>query len=321
MKRKDIEKQIKTEFQQLQINNNKEELLKAIQDIEIEDKQPSKRPWFKLKRMQTLALACCVILAFVLFRPQVEKDYFVSFDVNPYIELEVSKNRRVEDVICHNDDATIVMDDMDLKDTDLDVAVNAIIGSMFRHGYISDVNNSILVTILGEDQQVREELKENVSTHVKEILSGYSIEASVVSQDLAYSKDKEALANQYNISVGKVTLIQELMKSNPDYRFEDLTHLSINDLNTLVHYANMEFKSITVDGVESHRGYVTSDEVKVKVLEHANVSESSVLDYTYDISCEDSQLIYSVNFSDEYGKYHYSVNAISGDIISVKAER
>ena len=50
----------------------------------------------------------------------------------------------------------------------------------------------------------------------------------------------DMLAEKYNISVGKVTLIQKLISKSPNYDFEDLIHLSISDLNTLIHYKNID---------------------------------------------------------------------------------
>ena len=223
-------------------------------------------------------------------------------------------------MICHNDDAVLVLDDMDLKNTDLDVAVNAVIGSMFKHGYISEAKNSVLVSVQGSDQEKRNALKQDVATDVKDILSGYSLEASVVSQDYDFSKEREALAKQYGISVGKVTLIQKLINVSPNYDFEDLIHLSINDLNTLIHYKHLNFKSITIDGVESHSGYLTNEQVKSKVLQHAHVNEESVYEYRDDLDVQDNQLIYIVEFADEFAKYHYKVNAISGEIVSFESE-
>ena len=82
----------------------------------------------------------------------------------------------------------------------------------------------------------------------------------------------------------------------------------------------MNFKSITIDGVESHSGYLTNEQVKSKVLQHAHVNEESVYEYRDDLDVQDNQLIYIVEFTDEFAKYHYKVNAISGEIVSFESE-
>ena len=40
-----------------------------------------------------------------------------------------------------NSDAEEILDNMDLEHVDVDIAVNALIGSMVRHGYLSDLDN------------------------------------------------------------------------------------------------------------------------------------------------------------------------------------
>ncbi len=52
-------------------------------------------------------------------------DSIVSLDVNPSIELKIDSNEKVVETSARNEDARIILDDMDLKGTDLNVAVNA----------------------------------------------------------------------------------------------------------------------------------------------------------------------------------------------------
>ena len=43
-------------------------------------------------------------------------------------------------------------------------------------------------------------------------------------------------------------------------------------------------------------------------------------EYRDDLDVQDNQLIYIVEFTDEFAKYHYKVNAISGEIVSFESE-
>ena len=314
MKNKEIKNQLKKEFQDIHMPSRKEQLMRDIEHIDQLEVQQTKRKIPRKYQISFLALACTLIFAFMISKPQ--NVYSVSFEVNPSIELKINHQRRVEDVICHNDDALLVLDEMDLKNTDLDVAVNAIIGSMFKYGYITEAKNSVLVSVQGSDKEAREALKQDVATDVKDILSGYSLKASVVSQDYKFSKEREELAEKYGISVGKVTLIKKLISVSPDYEFVDLVNLSINDLNTLIHYKNIQFKSITIDGVESHSGYLSDEEVRTKVLDHAQVTLKDLKSYEDELDVKNNQLVYNVNFMDAYASYNYQVNAISGEIVS-----
>lgn len=316
MKNKEIEKIINQEFQDVYMPSNKEELMRDIQNIQ--QLRPDKKTKIRLPcwkyKISILAIICVIFMTFI--KVTQTEQYSVAFEVNPSIELTINDQRRVKKVICHNEDAQLVMDDMDLLNTDLDVAINALIGSMFKYGYITEINNSILVSVQGKNQETRKQLKQEIAGDVKNILSGYSIDASVVSQDYDFSKEREKLAKTYNISVGKVTLIQKLIEKSSNYDFEDLVHLSISDLNTLIHYKNINFKTVTIDGVKSHNGYLTSEEAKQEALTHAQVNESNIKEYYDDLNVKNNQLIYVIKFKDEYAMYQYIINAVSGEIIS-----
>ena len=77
----------------------------------------------------------------------------IGIDVNPSIELSVNRNDKVLKAEPLNSDAEEILDNMDLEHVDVDIAVNALIGSMVRHGYLSDLDNAILVTVANDDRQ------------------------------------------------------------------------------------------------------------------------------------------------------------------------
>lgn len=59
-------------------------------------------------------------------------DSMINFDVNPSVELKINK------AVPLNKDDKIVLNDIDLEKVDLDVAVNAIIGSVLDQAYYND---------------------------------------------------------------------------------------------------------------------------------------------------------------------------------------
>ncbi len=80
-------------------------------------------------------------------------DSVISFEVNPNLEIKINKNEKVLDVIPLNDEARDVIGNMKFKNTDLEMAVNALIGSMLKNGYINDMQNSILVSVENKMKQ------------------------------------------------------------------------------------------------------------------------------------------------------------------------
>ena len=75
----------------------------------------------------------------------------VSLDVNPSVLLEVNGAEKVLSAQPINDDAGEILDGMDLRGTDLNVAINAIVGSLLKHGYVDELANSVLVSVEDSD--------------------------------------------------------------------------------------------------------------------------------------------------------------------------
>ncbi len=302
---------IRQEFNQLNASNKKEQLLEDITYISQIPATSHKNPI----RYIPLLLCTSFVLLFTFITISSSNYYSISLDVNPSIELKIDKSERVSDIVCHNEEGMIVLEEMELKGTDVDVAVNAIIGSMFKNGYISEIKNSVLVTVSGKDKSVREDMKERVVKDIKQTLEQYSLESSVISQDLDDIKKYKKIADKYHISIGKVVLIEQFISKNKQYQFEDLVHLSIDEMNTLIRYSHTHFNSISIEGIESRYGYLSEEQVKEIVINHARVDDKDITYYKIDLISEKSRLLYSIIFKDSYGTYKYKVNAISGTII------
>ena len=80
----------------------------------------------------------------------------ISLDVNPSIELRLNRNGTVLSCKAMNRDAAAVLYEMgggaDLEGIKLDVAVNAIVGALLRHGYLDSISSAILISVEDSDQ-------------------------------------------------------------------------------------------------------------------------------------------------------------------------
>lgn len=72
----------------------------------------------------------------------------IGIDVNPSLELSINSKNKVVSVNTNNEDGKKVLGDMDLKGSNVDVAVNAIFGSMVKNGYINENDNSVLISMV-----------------------------------------------------------------------------------------------------------------------------------------------------------------------------
>ena len=235
----------------------------------------------------------------------------VSLDVNPSIELNVDKDENVLSAKGLNADGKTVLGDMQLKGSKLDVAVNAIIGSMLQNGYLDDMANSILLSVSGVDGYNAETLRSKLASDVNKQLK----DCAVLSQDVSGADSETVkLAEKYDISVGKAALIRQIVSADARHSFEELAPLSINELNLLA-----DGKSLgTIDstGKASSKAYIGRDAALEAALKHASLSKNDVRNIDIELDYEYGSMVYEVEF--EVGtttEYEYDINAATGEIV------
>ena len=141
-------------------------------------------------------------------------DSVIGIDVNPSVELSVNRKNRVLEAEPLNEDAKAIMEDMNLKGVDLNVAVNAVIGSMVTHGYLDDLDNAILVTVSNDSISKASALRSSVVNDIQSSLEENQVKAVVYDQQVIEEDDVKALADEYRISYGKAYFLKELIDQN-----------------------------------------------------------------------------------------------------------
>ena len=100
------------------------------------------RKTFSPRRLAGIAAAFVLLIGgmtgFQIYRANYSVASTVSLDVNPSIEIQVNKKEQVLMVNPRNEDAEVVVGDMDFKGSSLDVTINALIGSMLHNGYLNE---------------------------------------------------------------------------------------------------------------------------------------------------------------------------------------
>ena len=247
-------------------------------------------------------------------------DSIVSLDVNPSIELKIDSNEKVVETSARNEDARIILDDMDLKGTDLNVAVNAVVGSMLKHGYITQDANSILVSVENADSQKGAALQKELTDEISGILKASSVEASVLSQTLEEDTELKSLAETYGISMGKASMIRQIMEKDSRLTAADLAGLTINELNLLSSSHQIQLDSISSTGSASSGSYIGVEKAQSIALEHAKLSAADVSKLKTELDAEDGIMVYEVEFTYKNTEYEYDINAKSGTIEKNKKE-
>lgn len=277
----------------------------------------SKSVW--IKRISGIAAALVIVVAgitgFGIYQNNYAIDSTVSLDVNPSIEITVNQKERVLAVNALNEDAQKVLANMDFKGSNLDVTVNALIGSMLRNGYITELSNSILISVNNDDLQKGAALQERLTQEINALLQTESFSGAVLSQTLTDNTELQTLADTYGITLGKAQLIQQIVNQNPLYTFEGLVSLSINELNLLAASANTDLENIDSLGTASDKDYIGEEKAKEIALEHAGVAASAARQLQAKLDYEDGVMVYEVEFYAGNNEYDYEINAKTGAII------
>ena len=242
----------------------------------------------------------------------------VSIDVNPSIEIDVNKDRRVISVIPLNEDAKDIIGDMDFKGTDLNVTINALLGSMISKGYLSEIANSILISVDNADPKEAAALQELLMSEVEKILSSDTFNGAIIGQTIKEDEQLRELAEQYGITLSKAQLIKELIAQNNKLKFEELVKLTINDLNLL---KKKDMAGVTSIGNASDSGYVGLDTATMTALENAGFDKNNVAGLSSDMDYEGGKFVYEINFDAGGKKYEYEIDAVTGKILKGEQDK
>lgn len=278
----------------------------------------------RMIRWAASAAAMFVLLFAGLFGTHVYQtnsrvDSVVSLDVNPSIEIEINQKEKVLAVNPLNEDGKTVIGNMDFKGSDMETTVNALLGSMLRNGYLNDASNSILVSVYGNDSKKAGALQEKLSEEVSAMLQNETFSGAVLSQVVLPDSKLQELADKYGISLGKACLIQQYISQDPQYSFEDLVDLTINELNLMSRTNGITLEDIQLVGNVSDKAYIGIDKAKELALSEAGAaSEDDVTKLEMEMDYEHGVMIYEVSFIYENNKYNYDINANTGEIMEAK---
>ena len=231
----------------------------------------------------------------------------VSLDVNPSIELKVSKSEKV--LVCTplNEDAKAILADMgdgaDLKGAKLDVAVNAIVGSLVRNGYLNSISSAIMISVEDNDTARAEKLQRELTSTVDGVLQTSEAKASVLTQTLTQDAGLEQQARKNSISTGKAALVNRVLALNPALKFDALAKLSVEELKDLAE-AGAPAMPIGMDAArtaaEEYAGTTAVDSVTAEV----------------DPELDESPAHYEVELQTAWGEFEYLVDAYTGKVLS-----
>ena len=274
-------------------------------------------------------------------------DSHVDIDVNPGVEIITNKNNKVIDILSTNNDGKAVIDGMNLKNSELKVAVNALIGSMVQKGYIENDNTGILVTVRNNNQDRADKVKAEVLDDINFALYKNDVQAAVMNQTLKNTKNADKFARENNVSIGKSVFVLNLASKDSTMDARELAKMRVSDIADLVVKKGIDIRDIVdydyddsiweniADAIKdidenankasaintvalsSTKKQIGVEGAKQIALAHAKVALKDVTFIKAELETENGRLVYDIDFYSGNVEYDYEINAATGSILSV----
>lgn len=202
-------------------------------------------------------VALFLVIGFIIF----DNNKIVStitLDINPSIEINLTRNEKVKSVVALNEDAKEIVND-NLKGKSIDDTLKQITDNLIEKGYVTE-ENFLEIILYSEGDISNKELE----TKLKETLEKKKIDSNITSIKKV-SKEDEELAKKYDVSPAKISYIKSIIKDNENINIEDLSNKSVSELMETKETGKYCDKGYTLEGdwclKEKERVFATSGEV------------------------------------------------------------
>lgn len=156
---------------------------------------------------------------------------YVSFDINPSLEVGVDDEMRVVEMDAFNDEAKQIIKKYNFSTDDLlpfEVFADQLIKAYQTEGYMEE-NQSMLITTVSDkssDKKTKQELDQALNTIVKKAVVQYPVAITVSETNHEVRKK----AKQLGVSSGKYTAFQEATKNDKKLKEEKIKEVKFQEL-------------------------------------------------------------------------------------------
>ncbi len=254
----------------------------------------------------------------------------IYMDVNPSVELTLDSDGRVLSCSAGNGDGESLLSNLELRGVERDTALSAILGAMYLNGYLSEENNSVLISVDGVGEEPSKEMLASITEKIDSVFRDSDISCSIIAQPLTVSEQLKAKASEYGVSPGKMYLVEKLVEGLDMLSQSDLpalSSLSVAELNLLYSSATEdgeEFASDIVSGVIS--GFMRAEEAITALLESIGQNSSFLEEYDIDTSYTETEngitLIYTVKMRFKFTNnfYSFTIDCRTGELLETDFE-
>lgn len=211
-----------------------EEILKRAESelavkTAISSREKPKRPFGSKKWISLTACFAFLVVIFGGFIGVYNESYqTVYIDVNPSVALELNRFEKVNDVEYLNEDAKEALGSLDLRGQSAENALKMLISAYDTAGYFENGAELYISTAQGKNKNSAKLLEKLCDCAEKEKGNkNYSVNKG------EFSEEDRASAKEEGISPAKYSLINKIIKENPEYTFDELKSMTMGELKKL----------------------------------------------------------------------------------------
>ncbi|MDD2493129.1 MAG: hypothetical protein PHY83_04230, partial [Bacilli bacterium] len=163
---------------------------------------------------------------------------YVTLKINPSIDFVVNEEDEVEEVIPTNEDAEVVVSELDLVSMPITEAIDAYVEAVTETGYLDpeEVDNEVIVEVVTGDEEETEEYGSTIRERINRYFQNNGIFGVAVMENLDeyLAKAEELGINVDELPLGKVKAIVVALDANPDLDVTELVEMSVGDIIKLI---------------------------------------------------------------------------------------
>ena len=186
-----------------------------------------------LFRKIAMACFCSIFLIMALTISSISLASYESYtiDVNPSIELTTNRFNKVIKVNYNNEDAYNIFSDVKLVSKKLDEAINICVEVLDNKGYFNNEENIVVLSLENKHTSNNDSKMNIISNQLKGMCEAKGKKLIVITHNV--SKDDKEIAKNYDISIGKLKMINEILELDHSYTFEELKNFQMKDLKNI----------------------------------------------------------------------------------------
>lgn len=240
-----------------------------------EDLQRNTR-YARIPALVASVLLCCLLGAYLLYTPASEGTYaYVSFDINPSLELSVNRDYRVTATRSLNQDGRLMLERVKITGSSLNRAVSRIVGQSCQDGYLDAEKIQYMTVSLYFPEDIYDpKFLDKLDAFIAEELDANNITANVFYFEIDQKTYDEAL--QKNVSPSRWIMWQAAKKSGFNYDLKG--NLPWSDSRLAEIASGKAYRTAEIQArhsMEKQSGKISQDQPELSQSQYGNGMETS----------------------------------------------